>query len=175
MKTPKRKFPVYAVLCALALAAVPVMLPAQSDDLRQAEWNLGQANYEFAFDLLNQIVEKEPATNIFISPFSVSTAMQMVCEGAAGATRSEIEGALKIGAIPPAQLGAAWEKVDDSINWQARAQLNLADGVWYQKDFRLKPDFAAVIMGSFHAEVTPVNFHDPATATLINQWAARQT
>jgi len=39
---------------------------------------LATANTGFAFDLLKQIAGEHPNANIFISPFSVSTVLQMV-------------------------------------------------------------------------------------------------
>jgi serine protease inhibitor len=107
--------------------------------------------------------------------------MQMVCEGAAGRTKSEIQGALKTGDMPPEDLNLAWQELYHSLNsplaqlTQTAAQLNLADGMWYQMSFTLNPVFAATIRDTFQAEVTPVNFGDSATVNLINQWAGKQT
>ena len=51
-----------------------------ADDLGK----LADANTSFAFDLLKQIAKEQPGKNIFISPFSVSTVLQMTADGAAG-------------------------------------------------------------------------------------------
>ena len=61
---------------------------------------LATANTAFAFDLLKQIVKEQPDTNVFISPFSVSTALQMVANGAAGGTKVEMQRVLKTTGLP---------------------------------------------------------------------------
>ena len=48
---------------------------------------LAAANTGFAFDLLKQIAKEQPDANVFISPFSVSSVLQMVGNGAAGETK----------------------------------------------------------------------------------------
>lgn len=193
MKTPGlRNLGIAALCCAVCLASASAL--AQSDDLALAKSKLIADDNAFAFDLMKEIATEEPTTNVFISPFSVSTAMQMVSEGAAGWTESEIRGALRTGDLPAATLNAAWKNFYDSLNsqsnevvesvggnWYVRYILrtnsifNLADGMWYQKDFQLKPQFAAVIRDSFRAELAPVNFEDPSTAALINDWSSKQT
>ena len=45
-----------------------------------------RANTEFAFDLYAQLAEEQAGKNLFFSPFSVSSALAMVTEGARGET-----------------------------------------------------------------------------------------
>src|SRR5208282_6159657 len=65
---------------------------------------LAAANTGFAFDLLKQIAKGQPDANIFISPFSVSSVLQMVGNGAAGETRTEMQHVLKTGGLPAEAL-----------------------------------------------------------------------
>jgi hypothetical protein len=62
---------------------------------------LATANNGFAFDLLKQIAKEQPGTNIFISPFSVSTALQMVGNGAAGETKNWQIACCRLGCFHP--------------------------------------------------------------------------
>jgi serine protease inhibitor len=183
VKTAKLRLPAIVLFCAASLASTPLMAQSTaSSGLNSIEVERFQrANYFFSFDLLNQIAADEPGTNIFISPGSVATAMQMVCEGAAGTTKSEIQNTLKTSAMPPEDLNLAWEELYNSFNsplaqlLPTASQLKMADGMWYQNNIHLNPYFAAVIHNTFQAEATPVNFSDPATANLINEWASNQT
>src|ERR1700761_2602801 len=61
--------------------------------------NLIAANNNLAFHLLNQIVQSQPQANTFISPFSVSSALQMVANGAGGQTKIEIRQTLQTAAL----------------------------------------------------------------------------
>ena len=55
--------------------------------LEQNSEKLAAANNGFAFDLFKQVAKEQPDKNIFISPFSVSTALQMVGDGAVAKPR----------------------------------------------------------------------------------------
>jgi serine protease inhibitor len=72
-----------ALLCFLAFEAHAVQTPNPGE--------LISANSGFAFNLFKQLVAEQPGSNIFISPYSASTVLQMVCSGAAGATSTEMQ------------------------------------------------------------------------------------
>src|SRR3974390_1798189 len=56
--------------------------------------SLVSADTGFAFALLKELAKEQPAKNVFISPYSISTLLQMVCNGAGGSTREEMARAL---------------------------------------------------------------------------------
>ena len=136
---------------------------------------LAAANNGFAFDLLKQIAKEQPDTNIFISPFSVSTALQMVENGAAGETKMEMERALKTDSLPSSKLNAACKSLNQSLNSQTNVILNMADGIWYQKEFHLKSGFISDNRNFFEAELAGVDFDDSKSADIINDWADKKT
>jgi len=143
--------------------------------LAQDSAKLAAANAGFAFDLFKQIAKEQPDKNIFISPFSVSTALQMVGNGAAGETRSEMQHVLKTDGLASAELNAACKILSQSLNSQRDVILNLANGIWYQSGFHLKPDFVADNRNYFQAELASVDFGNPKSAQIINDWAEEKT
>jgi serine protease inhibitor len=136
---------------------------------------LAAANTGFAFDLLKQIAKEQPRENIFISPFSVSTALQMVGNGAAGKTKEEMQRVLKISGLSPEKLNAACKSLNQSLNSQSDVTLNLANGIWFQNDFHLKPGFISDNKDFFQAELAGVDFKNPNSAQTINDWADKKT
>ncbi|MGH7990192.1 MAG: serpin family protein, partial [Limisphaerales bacterium] len=136
---------------------------------------LAVANNGFAFDLLKQIAKAQTNENIFISPLSVSTALQMVSDGAAGETKMEMQRVLKTDGLPQAELNADCKKLNQSLKSQKEVILDLADGIWYQKRFHLKPGFIADNKNYFQAELGPVDFTNPKSADIINNWAEKKT
>jgi serpin B len=136
---------------------------------------LAAANNGFAFDLLKQIAKEQPGENIFISPFSVSTALQMVGNGAAGETKTEMQHVLKTDGLKPAALNAACKSLNDSLAAQPDVILELANGIWYQNKFQLKPGFVADNKNFFGAELAGVDFADSGSAQTINDWADHKT
>jgi serpin B len=52
-------------------------------------------NSEFAIDIFRELNKEDSNKNIFISPFSISTALTMTYNGAVGETKKEMEEALR--------------------------------------------------------------------------------
>ncbi len=156
-----------ALLCCLAWTA---LAQAPADPAKLAAANTG-----FAFDLLKQITDAKPDANVFISPFSVSTVLQMVANGAAGDTRAEMQQVLKTAGLPPEALGPACQDLNRSLQAQTNVTLNLANAIWFQEGIRLKPGFVATNSRFFRAELAPVDFKKPESAKTINDWADDST
>ena len=125
--------------------------------------------------LLKQIAKEQANRSIFISPFSVSTALQMVGNGAAGETKAEMQRVLKTGGLPAETLNAACKDLNQSLNSQPGVILNLANAIWYKKEFHLKPEFVSVNKQFFQAELGGVDFTKPESAQTINHWADTST
>lgn len=157
-------------LAAVLLAGVAKggLAPGDRDKLVAADTGFG-------FDLMEQIAAEKPAGNIFISPYSVSCALQMTAAGAAGPTRAEMQKVLKTGGLEPLTLNAAIRDLDRELAGRQQVTLNLANGLWYQKGFHLKPSFVEVNQQSFRAGLQAVNFGSRASADIINDWADHET
>jgi len=150
-------------LCAAAAVAF-------AGDLSQ----LAQADNEFAFNLFKEILPGQ-TNNVFASPYSVSIALQMLCNGAAGKTRTEIQGALNTKDLPQDSVNGFFRELNGSLTSQSNVVLDLANSIWSDKGFELKPDFVATNGSFFNAKVSSVNFETPESAGTINQWAAEST
>ncbi|MGA2280345.1 MAG: serpin family protein [Verrucomicrobiota bacterium] len=154
----------------LCFAGLTVLAAAPADQEKLASANTG-----FAFDLLKQIAGEQPGTNVFISPFSVSTVLQMVANGAAGDTKAEMQRVLKTTALPAETLNAAGKNLNQSLNSQTNVILNLANAIWYKEGFHLKPGFVSANRNFFSAELAGVDFAKPESAQIINDWADTST
>jgi serpin B len=167
LKTNIRKTSFGVLLCFAGLTA----LAASPGDQEK----LASANTGFAFDLLKQIAREQTNHNIFISPFSVSSVLQMVANGAVGDTKAEMQRVLKTTGLPPEVLNAACKELNQSLNSQTNVILNLANAIWFQEGIRLKPGFVATNGRFFQAELAPVDFKKPESAKIINDWADNST
>jgi serine protease inhibitor len=81
--------------------------------LEQAK--LVSADTGFAFSLLKELANEQPARNIFISPYSISTVLQMVGNGAAGSTRDEMARVLGTSELEAGVLNRAHKELDASV------------------------------------------------------------
>ena len=84
------------LILSIILAGVSIRFSMLAIYAQESE-KLAAANNSFAFDLLKQIEKEQSRENIFISPFSVSTALQMVGNGTAGETKAEMQRVLETG------------------------------------------------------------------------------
>lgn len=159
--------PIFMISTTLALAA-SAEPPANQE-------KLVAANTAFAFDLMNQITQAHPDGNAFISPFSVSSVLQMVNNGAAGETRNEMQRVLKTDGMSATALNGAFKDLDQQFDARKDVILNLANGLWAQKEYRLKPAFVADNRKFFQAELAEVDFNQPQSAQTINGWADQKT
>ena len=136
---------------------------------------LVSANTGFAFDLMGQVTQTQPEANVFISPFSVSSALQMVGNGAAGQTKTEMQQVLHTTGLPSAIANPAFQELNQQLASRKDVTLNLANGIWFKQGFHLKSAFVADNEKFFQAELAGVDFANPQSAQTINQWADKQT
>lgn len=137
---------------------------------------LAAANNSFAFNLLKQLVAEQPGSNIFISPYSASTVLQMVSTGAEGSTRRQMQRVLGTSGMNPAALNEANKEVGSIINnGNTNFILNTANAVWYRTGTPIKSAFIAVNQQFFGAEVEALDFNNPTSVDTINAWASEAT
>lgn len=138
---------------------------------------LAAANNTFAFNLLKQIAKDQPAANIFISPYSAATVLQMVANGAAGQTKKEMQQVLATKDLPPDVVNAAGHAAAQSLKSLNNANIILttANAIWYQRGQSVNPDFLALNRQFFGSPVEPIDFADPHAGDVINAWAKEQT
>jgi serine protease inhibitor len=157
-----------AGMCVLAFGA----LAASEADQQK----LAAADAGFAFKLLKEISKEQPGSNIFISPYSASAALQMVCNGARGQTRLEMQRVLGTTALPPELVNGANRGFDKSLNGRGtNIVLNAANAIWCQKGTSIKPEFISCNQKYFGATVGTLDFGDPGSVGVINTWASEKT
>ena len=145
-----------------------------------ADEKLAAANNVFAFKLLKRIAKDQGKGNIFISPYSASTALQMVANGAAGKTKSEMQEVLgtdisQTGLSTAGENEATRDIAQSLNNGNTNVILEIANSIWYRQGAEVKPEFLACNQQYFGATVTPLNFADTHSVDIINHWAGEKT
>ena len=136
--------------------------------------NLALANTSFAFDLFKQTADGQPGGNIFISPYSVSSVLQMVAGGAAGETKAQMDHVLHLNGLQ--SVGPACKSLEQSlISGQKEVVLKLANSIWYKQGAGLKPEFVTRNADFFQAKTAALDFASPQSAQIINDWAEKNT
>jgi len=129
--------------------------------------------------------EAQPTENAFFSPYSISVASAMLVAGAAGQTKSEIDGALSFSndsgtAFHQARnaIAQALERRNRAGNENANAQaLHVSNDLWLARGFSPVPAFLDTLSAYYGAGTFLAPFEtDPEAARgAINQKVARDT
>lgn len=79
------------VACVWALTVVVTLTNAYGETSSNAPTNYAStANNDFGLDLYFALSRENPGTNLFFSPYSMSSALAMAAEGASGETAAEM-------------------------------------------------------------------------------------
>src|SRR5271165_3746520 len=79
-----------------------------------ADQTLAAPGDAFAFKLLKQLAKDQPHANLSISPYGAATILQMVENGAAGRTRSEMQQVLGTSGLSSAIVNSANKDIAQS-------------------------------------------------------------
>lgn len=142
---------------------------------------LANANSEFALALYQKInAEKSnQGKNIFVSPYSISTALAMTYTGSAGETRKQMASVLRFDSMPTDKLDTSFL----SLLQQTKAtpskhyKLDVANALWGQKDYHFEPAFIGTVNKYYHGGFDAVDFvgAKDQTRKQINNWVENKT
>ncbi|HTV95114.1 MAG TPA: serpin family protein [Steroidobacteraceae bacterium] len=130
----------------------------------------------FSFNLLRQLAQDQPATNISLSPYSAATVLEMVSNGAAGRTQEQMRQVLGTSGLSSANVNAAHKSIAGALKSASdQVVLETADAIWYRSGTKIRPEFIAVNQAFYDATVDPLDFSDPHAVDVINDWASDKT
>ncbi|MCK4661626.1 MAG: serpin family protein [Bacteroidales bacterium] len=146
-------------------------------ELNQKEKSLIQSSNQFGFDFfekLNNLEEEDK--NLFISPLSISLALAMTYNGAEGETKTAMEETLKLNGLTTDEINSSFQNLINAlITVDPKILLNIANSIWYNNKYTVEQDFIDVNKKYYDAEVSPLDFSDPASLDIINNWVAEKT
>jgi serine protease inhibitor len=164
-----------AAACSQEPTGLPSELTALPRELSAAEQRVVAASNGFAFELFRRAAAAQDS-NVFVSPLSVSMALGMSLNGAAGATLDSMRLALGLGEASVAEINDGYRNLIALLGGlDRRTRFDIANSVWYRQGFAIHPTFLDATRQSFDAEVTGLDFGSPSAVTTINDWVARST
>ncbi|MGO9114672.1 MAG: serpin family protein [Thermoguttaceae bacterium] len=133
---------------------------------------------QFAVNLYAQLEREQSGKDLFFSPTSISVALAMTAAGARGPTQSEMAEALHLDANFE-QAHAHYHRLLEQWNavGEKRAyQLRVANRLWGQKGYPVRPEFLALTRQQYGAEMLLLDFAAAEAARReINEWVEQQT
>ncbi len=146
-------------------------------DLTVAEKSLVESANRFSFKLFREIaLGEDPDSNIFISPLSVSYALGMTYNGAAGETREAMAQTLELAGLSVEEINKSYQGLTDIlIHLDPSVTMNIANSIWYREGEAVIPEFIALNQTYFDALIREINFNLPETVDTINAWVNEKT
>ncbi|HVN59136.1 MAG TPA: serpin family protein [Bacteroidales bacterium] len=175
-----KKFLTAAFLLAIAISCKKSNETYPTDPV-QLNLSLKQATIAssadtFAFELFNRIGNSKGTGNVIFSPLSISYALSMTANGAAGLTRDSILKALGLSELGIDDLDKSYKDLTSALlGVDSRVKMEIANSVWENKDYPAKQAFKDILAAYFNAESSAVDFSDPSTVNLVNNWISGHT
>jgi serine protease inhibitor len=137
---------------------------------------LVQGNTAFALDLYGSLIEGHE--NLFLSPFSISTALAMTYAGARGETAAQMARALHF-PRDGESLHAAFARLRarvDRVQAEGDVALAVANALWPQAGYPFLEPFLELALTYYGVTIQPLDYGDAAGARQrINAWVEEQT
>ena len=183
---------------AVALTAVPLAGCSDDDDsgievpadntfkpitLTRAQQELVTESNDFAFNLFRAATmptegasgSVEPKSAI-LSPLSITYALGMLNNAAAGETQQQINNVLGFGDTGADGINAFCRKMlTEAPALDKLTKVMIANNIYVNEGYKLLPDFVAKAKEFYDAEPETRNFSDGKTCGVINRWASDHT
>ncbi len=169
MKLDVENYAIIAGLTAMETGGTPSLKPRALSTLAAHSVN------EFTFSLYKNLAAAQKRKNIFLSPYSISTALSMTYAGARGLTETEMEKVLSIDPDIHRSMAALMSNIN-SVPTDT-AKVSTANAVWPAKQEKLLAEYVDTVRNYYGASLNPINYNtgvEKARKT-INKWVEKQT
>jgi len=135
-----------------------------------------EADKAFGFELFKEVNILSEKDNIMISPLSISYALGMTYNGAAGTTLQAFNDVLHFGDLTTQDVNESYKDLmDQLVQLDDQVEFSIANSIWYRLGFQVLSEFIQTNKDYFDAAVKEIDFGDPQTVEVINQWIEDKT
>lgn len=139
---------------------------------------LNNALADFSYDLFAQTVsEGDEGKNVVLSPLSITSALSMVYQGSAAKTRTAMEQALRVEGLTIEEINMGNQATMNYLtDADKKIEINLANAIFWDP-MKIKPFDEFLHANTFYYDATleSLNFSDPSSKDVINDWVKEQT
>lgn len=155
-------------------------------EITRSETDLVNGNNDFAFNLFRQAGVRKPSTpsysesekSTILSPISITFALGMLNNGAAGETQAQINKVLGFGDAGADGINQFCRKMlTEAPTLDKLTKVMIANNIYVNEGmgYKLKPDFLKLAKTYYDADAESRNFADGKTRKVINQWGSDHT
>ena len=135
-----------------------------------------RANTQFGFNLFDEIRKTEQDKNIFISPFSISVALAMTLNGAAGEIEQAMTDTLQLQGLDAEAINVGYAGLRQILlTADPKVTLAIANSLWARQGISFNQDFLQRNTQFFGAEISTLDFNAPSASRTMNQWVETNT
>jgi serpin B len=180
----KRQIMLFAPLLLVSLLFLQCehsfIAPVQRDfrELTHLEKRLVESDNRFGLKLFREVIRAEAgkSKNVFISPLSVSMALGMTLNGAAGGTFEAMQNALELAGLSTEEINQSYKSLMELlVQLDPKVQFEIANSIWYRQGMNFEQTFIDLNKAFFNAAVRDLNFADPQAKDIINAWVNEKT
>ncbi len=143
--------------------------------LSAIENQASKSSNDFAFNLFRNL-PTEATNNSFISPLSVSMALGMLLNGAEGDVRESILNTIDFKDFTAEEVNEGFRDLTSLLlSMDKKVNFGLANSVWYKEDLTVNGRFASVIENYYDGKIKGLDFNNPASKDIINNWVESKT
>ena len=133
---------------------------------------------KFALELYGRIEDKQG--NLFLSPYSVSTALAMTAAGARGQTEKQMMDTLFATSLKSEQVHKSFGEIIKQLNAAGEKggfELTIANALWGQEGYKFLPDYLNLVKAEYGGNLQEVDFvkHTEEARKTINAWVEQKT
>lgn len=142
--------------------------------LTRGEQQLVSHSNDFAFNLFRELADENKS--VIVSPISITYALGMLNNGAAGETQAQINKVLGFGETGADGINDFCRKMlTEAPNLDKLTKVMIANTIFMNKDYVLKQEFVSKAKLFYEAEPETRDFNDGQTRDVINKWGSDHT
>jgi len=173
----------YIIVILIALSTLtaceesePIQKETPKITLNKKAAEIIEADKAFGFELFREVLNLSEEDNLMISPLSVSYALGMTYNGAAGTTLEAFKDVLHFGDLTTEEVNESYKDLmGQLIHLDDQVEFSIANSIWYRLGFQVLPEFIDANKDYFDAAVKEIDFTDPQTVDIINGWIEDKT
>ena len=158
---------------------VTPVTPPTNLSLTRAEQVMVTQSNAFAFDLFRTVTENNvdgSNRSLILSPISITYALGMLNNGAAGATQEQINKVLGFGETGADSINAfCYKMLQTAPNLDPLTKVMIANTIYLNKGYELQKTFVEKAKAFYDADPETRDFKDGRTMDVINKWASDHT
>ncbi len=145
--------------------------------LSSAETKLVESDNSFGLKLFKEINAEMADSNVFISPLSISMALGMTYNGAAGSTEEAMRTTLEFGDLSMGEINESYKSLIELLRGiDTDVDFNIANSIWHRDDWTFEQDFFERCRDYFDARVSGLDFSQSVAAKdTMNNWVDKNT